>query len=172
MARLFHNLGNYAIMGPMKPITKKIFDLLAQHSIEYQYIEHDAAVTCEQSAAARGESQDIGGKTILFKGGKDYFLFVISAAKAVDSNKVRKILKKQKLRFATEQELMDLCQVEKGALPPFGEPIYQYPLYIDQSVYENDKIAFNAGDVTKSVIMGIKDYLQLVDAHKVSFAKD
>ncbi|WP_091983402.1 YbaK/EbsC family protein [Pseudoalteromonas denitrificans] len=152
-------------------ITEKLRLLLQEKHIEYKEIDHEAAQTCEISAKARGEDIKIGGKTLLFKDKKGFHLFVLSAEKQVDSNKVRQILKSQKLRFATEQELQDLCYVQKGALPPFGKPIYPYDLYLDESILYNEKIAFNAGILTKSFILNTQDYLTLVCANYSCFAK-
>ena len=43
-------------------------------------------------------------------------------------------------------------------MPPFGAPILPFPLYVDPSVLENQRIAFNAGSLTDSIIMTIDDY--------------
>ena len=152
-------------------LTEKIFNILKERNIDYKYIEHAPTVTCEESAAARGEDIGIGGKTLLFKDKRDFRIFVISARLQADSNRIRKILRSQRLRFATAQELMDLAGVEKGALPPFGREFLPYDLYVDYSVLYNDKIAFNAGDITKSVIMSTNDWLSLVEPKFCSFSK-
>ncbi|MCP4681104.1 MAG: hypothetical protein GY864_02080 [Desulfobacterales bacterium] len=158
-------------MGPTEPdITKRIRQLLLENNIAFQEIDHGPAVTCEQSAKARGCDQKIGGKSILLKDKQDYRLFVMSAALQVDSKKVRKILKSGWLRFATKEELREIAGVEKGALPPFGRDILPLDLYLDESILKNRKIAFNAGMVTKSFIMKVKDYLELVDPVVCSFA--
>ena len=159
-------------MGNSEPdITKKIRALLNENSITFQEIDHEPAITCEQSAKARGCSQEIGGKSILFKDRSDFRLFVMSAALQVDSKKVRKILDSSWLRFATTKELWEMAGVEKGALPPFGRDILPVDLYLDESILKNDKIAFNAGMVTKSFIMKVKDYLKVIDPIICSFAK-
>ena len=95
-------------MNDIEPdITKQIRTLLNENSIEFEEIDHEPAMTCEQSAKARGCSQEIGGKSILFKDKSDFRLFVMSAALQVDSKKVRKILKSGWLRFATTEELWE-----------------------------------------------------------------
>ena len=152
-------------------VHQKLLMLLNDNKIEYTLLEHSETVTCEQSAQARGESVAIGGKTILFKDKKDFRIFTLSAAKEVDSNKVRKILSSQRLRFATSDELRDLCGVVKGALPPIVKGLYPYSHYLDRSVLENEKIAFNAGLLTKSIIMKTKDYLDIIDAQVCDFSK-
>ena len=153
-------------------ITEKLRLLLETNNISFKEVDHDPAATCEASAKARGEDIKIGGKTILFKDKTDFRLFVISAVKQVDSNRVRKILKSQRLRFATNEELKCLCGVEKGALPPFGRDFYPYDLFVDESVLRNEKIAFNAGALTKSFVLKTEDYLKLIKPTICSFAKE
>ena len=153
-------------------LTTKIKQYLVDSNISYKELDHDEAHTCEDSARLRGEDISIGGKTLLFKDKTSFKLFVISARLQVDSNKVRKILGSSKLRFATTDELMNLCNVVKGALPPFGRPIQDFDLYIDHSIKKNEKIAFNAGLLTKSIILQTKDYFNLVDATFCNFQKE
>jgi prolyl-tRNA editing enzyme YbaK/EbsC (Cys-tRNA(Pro) deacylase) len=56
-----------------------------------------------------------------------------------------------------------------GSVPPFGEPILPFPLYADTSIASNEKIAFNAGSLTDSVIMQVSDYLRLAKPTQFSF---
>lgn len=153
-------------------LTAKIIHLLNENKIKFKELDHRSTVTSEESAKARGEDIKIGGKTLLMKDKEDFRLFVLSAALQADSNKMRKILKSQKLRFATEEELKELAGVTKGALPPFGKPILPYDLYVDESILNNEKIAFNAGLLTKSIIMSVKDWKQLVTYQLCQFTKE
>jgi len=153
-------------------LTQKIKTLLDDNHIPYREVTHAASPTCEISASERGESIEIGGKAVLFKAKKSFYLFVLSAAKQVDSNKVRKILGSQKLRFATEDELEQQAGVVKGALPPFGKPLQPFDLFLDESILKNESIAFNAGDLTVSIILKVEDYLKVVNPKVFSFAKD
>lgn len=155
----------------MKNLTERLRELLQENNISFEERDHPAGSTCETAANARGEELKIGGKTLLFKDKRGFHLFVLSAAKQADNNKIRKILKSQKLRFATKEELLELVGVEKGALPPFGRDLLPYDLYLDKSILENEKIAFNAGILTKSFILKVKDYLEVVDPIICQFSK-
>jgi Ala-tRNA(Pro) deacylase len=148
----------------------KILNFLDSHQIQYDLIEHPPAETCELSANHRGKDMAIGGKSILFKDKKDFRLFTLPADKKVDNNKVRKILKSQKLRFASNEELMHLAGVVKGALPPFGVPLIPYDHYVDNKLKDNTEIAFNAGVLTLSVVMDMQDYIRLVNPTWCDFA--
>lgn len=154
-------------------LTQKIRTLLEENAIDYQERVHPPARTCEESAQARGEEIRIGGKTLLLKDKQGtYRLFALSAAREADSNKIRKILNSQKLRFATDGELRDLAGVEKGALPPFGRDILPFDLYVDGSILENDRIAFPPGVTTLSFIMDVKDWFGLARPTVCSFARE
>jgi len=155
----------------MKTLTEKLRKLLQDREIDFEEVDHEPGPDCESAANARGEDLKIGGKTLLFKDKTGFRLFVLSAAKKADNNKIRKILKSQKLRFATQEELFEMTGVEKGALPPFGRDLLPFDLYLDKSILENERIAFNAGILTKSYILKVKDYLQLVDPIICQFSK-
>ena len=49
-------------------------------------------------------------------------------------------------------ELSERTGLVSGDVPPFGEPVLPFPLYADESVFENPRIAFNAGSLTDSII--------------------
>ena len=63
------------------------------------------------------------------------------------------------LRFATPEEVLQLTQLQIGAIPPFGK-LFEIPTYVDENLSANENIAFNAGDRCKSIIMRYKDYIE------------
>ncbi|MCK9409266.1 MAG: hypothetical protein M0R68_09030 [Bacteroidetes bacterium] len=112
----------------------------------------------------------IGGKAIVMKIDNVFKLFVLSASLKVDSKKIRERFRVKSIRFATKEELMELTGLVPGSVPPFGQPILPLELYIDHSILENEKIAFNAGSLTDSVILTTKDYLSIVQADRFLFS--
>ena len=151
-------------------ITDHIKALLASSSIPYREVHHQPTHTSEESAKARGEDISIGGKAILMKVGEEYKLFVLSAARKIDSQKIKERFDTRRLRFATPEELLQLTGLVPGSVPPFGRPILPFDLYLDGSVTKNDKIAFNAGSLTVSIIMSCRDYLGLVSPDVFDFS--
>lgn len=151
-------------------LEKKIINLLQNSGVSYKLIEHDQAPTCELAAKLRGKKLEAGLKTVLFKDKSRFALFSLRADRQVDSKKVRKILGSQKLRFATEDELIDLTGVKKGALPPFGQELFSLDLYLDTSVHDYPEVAFNVGVTTCSCILKTEDYLKLVGPKLVQFS--
>jgi Ala-tRNA(Pro) deacylase len=148
----------------------EIKKLLASHGVQYREVHHEPTRTSAESAKARGEDLAIGGKAILMKVGEEFKIFVLSAAKKVDSQKIKEHFGEKKLRFATPEELNDLTGLVPGAVPPFGKPITPFELHVDVSVTTNEKIAFNAGSLTDSIIMSCKDYLSIASPEIFEFA--
>ena len=148
-----------------------ITSLLDAHGIVYRTVHHEPTKTSEESAKARGEDIAIGGKAILLKVDETFSLFVISAAKKVDSQKIKKLFGAKRLRFASADELMQLTHLVPGCVPPFGRPVLPFELIIDTSILQNEKIAFNAGSLTDSVIMQTADYLRVSNGRVMEFGE-
>mmetsp|Transcript_19222 Transcript_19222/g.41774 ORF Transcript_19222/g.41774 Transcript_19222/m.41774 type:complete len:207 (-) Transcript_19222:636-1256(-) len=180
-------------LSPQAQYFKFIQEFLDQNNAEYQTIHHEETLTSEESAHARGVSLSTGGKALLLKIGddvrSDFFLFVMSASRKLNSKAIKKEMKKRgkaakNIRFVTIEELTNITGgLVPGCVPPFGKPILKSPkaddvngneyehgddtdkyieLYVDTSIAEdNDTIAFNAGSLTDSILMSVPDYLRV-----------
>lgn len=156
----------------MRPVLDRIRELLESHKVAFREVGHEPTFTSEQSASARGEEVKIGGKALLIKLDDRFHLFVLSAAKKIDSKAIKRYFKVKKTRFATAEELQSLTGLVPGSVPPFGRPILDFDLYVDESVLENKKIAFNAGSLTDSIVMSVEDYLQISSPTVFCFSQD
>lgn len=157
-------------MNPGNPKLSLILEFLDGEGITYRRISHEPTRTSEDSARARGEALETGGKALLLKAGEDFSVFVLSAALKLDSSAVKKRLGVKSLRFATADELMDLTGLVPGSVPPFGEPVLPFPLFVDESIEANDRIAFNAGSLTDSVVLSTVDYLRVAGGEIFRFS--
>jgi prolyl-tRNA editing enzyme YbaK/EbsC (Cys-tRNA(Pro) deacylase) len=106
-----------------KTILDEIRGLLEEAGAEFRELHHEPTLTSEDSARVRGEELRVGGKALLLKTDQDFRIFVISAARRVDSGAIRRHLSLKKTRFATSEELRELTGLVPGAVPPFGRPI-------------------------------------------------
>ena len=146
----------------------KIIQLL--HGIDIKVIEHPPTHTSQESALARGESMSIGGKALVMKAGDTFGIFVLSADRIMDSKKLKDYFKIKQIRFATKEELDALTGLPSGAVPPFGRPVFDLNLYADNSILENEYIAFNAGSLTISIKMKVDDYIKIAKPVIFSFS--
>ena len=83
------------------------------------------------------------------------------ADRKFDSAAVKKQLSVKKMRFATKEELFELTGLVPGSVPPFGEPILPFPLYVDEAIKVNNRIAFNAGSLTTSFVLPMEEFLRV-----------
>ncbi len=136
----------------------RIVDLLTASGCSFEVLEHAAASTAGEAAAARGSRLEQGTKAILIKYGRQFGVFAMSAERAVHSAKIRHALGEQRTRFATRRELRDLTGLAPGSVPPFGEPVLPLPLFADPSVLERGIMFFAAGSRTRSIRLEAVDY--------------
>ena len=139
----------------------KIKAFLDQNYVSYEFKEHEPVRTSEEAAAARGEDIRIGAKALLLKAGNKFIMVVLSAAKRINSKELKRILGVKSLRFATPDEVKEKTGCEAGGVPPFPN-IFGIDLLVDKSVVENEYMAFNAGERTKSLRIKTQDYLKLL----------
>jgi Ala-tRNA(Pro) deacylase len=150
----------------------KIRNLLNDAGTAFREVQHEPTRTSEESAAARGEALSIGAKALLLRTDDVFRLFVLPADRKLDSTAIRRHLGVRKTRFATVEELDRLVGLVPGAVPPFGEPILPFQIYADESVgVENDRVAFNAGSLTHSIIMAASDWAAIAKPRRFRFAK-
>ena len=153
-----------------RAVFESIRDLLDSSGIEYRHVEHEPTRTSEDSARVRGEPLDIGGKALVLKVGEGFRLFVLSAARKLDSGAVKRRFSVKSCRFASREELAELTGLVPGSVPPFGRPVLPFDLYVDTSVARNERIAFNAGSLTDSLILPTRDYLGITSPEIFTFS--
>ncbi len=64
-----------------------------------------------------------------------------------------------------------MTELTPGAVPPFGRPVLSFELFVDGSILENERIAFNAGALTTSIIMNVTDYVRVAQPTVFNFSR-
>ena len=153
-------------------VLDRIRRLLDEKHAVYRVVDHLPTLTSEESAAARGEPLDVGAKALLLKTDDVFRLFILCADLGLDSGAIRKQLGVKKTRFATPEELLELTGLVPGSVPPFGEPVLPFELYADDQIgVRHDRVAFNAGSLTTSIILSAVDWQRIANPQRFTFAK-
>lgn len=139
----------------------KIKSFLDSNQVKYEFKEHEPVRTSEEAAAVRGDDIKIGAKALVLKADNEFVMVVLSAAKKIDSKALKRILGIKSLRFATPDEVKAKTGCVPGGVPPFAH-VFGLKLIIDKSITENEYMAFNAGERTKSLKMKTQDYVRLL----------
>lgn len=152
-------------------VFQRIKALLEAAEVSFVVRDHVPTFTSEESAAARGEELGTGAKALLVKCNSDFRLFVLPADRKLDSKAVKRHLNIRKMRFASSTELLELTGLVPGAVPPFGRPVLNFPLCIDEGMRENSRVAFNAGMLTRSITMSGSDYIRVAEGQLGRFSQ-
>jgi Ala-tRNA(Pro) deacylase len=153
-------------------VLETIRGLLSGAGIEFKEIEHAPTHTSEESARVRGESLSVGAKALVVKTDDVFRLFVLPADRQFDTKRVKQQLGVRNVRFATREELLELTGLVPGAVPPFGKPVLPLELYSDVGIGSTaNKVAFNAGALTVSIVMAASDWKAVARPVEFAFAK-
>jgi prolyl-tRNA editing enzyme YbaK/EbsC (Cys-tRNA(Pro) deacylase) len=153
-------------------ILTKIRNSMLETGIAFREVEHQPTFTSAESALARGEDLKVGAKALLLRLDDHFANFVLPADRQLDSAAVKRHFGAKRTRFATSDELRELTGLVPGSLPPFGHPILPFELFADSSMgVDVDRIAFNAGSLTVSIIMSAIDWEAFAKPQRFAFVK-
>lgn len=151
-------------------ITKKAIEFLRSKGIEFEKLEHQPVTTSSAAAGARGSRLSQGAKAIVVKANEQFYHLIISAAVPVDNSKLRKVLGTRRVRFANQEELLELTGCLPGAVPPFGN-LFGLPVFMDNALMSEEIVYFNCGSHTVSLRMARSDLVEVTGARVVDFHK-
>ncbi|MEL6341666.1 MAG: YbaK/EbsC family protein [Myxococcota bacterium] len=150
-------------------VLNQIAALLDAAAVAYTRIDHPPTTTAKEAADARNLPMSLGGKSLVMKLGTsdDFAVFAVSGDRKTKSSLIRRALGVQRFRFATRDELHSLTGLVPGCVPPFGRPIFDLPLYVDQRIAGNERIAFSPGRHDVSFLMSVADYLSVAQPERI-----
>src|SRR3970040_3165563 len=110
-------------------------------------------------------------KVVIFLGDGKLSMLVLPPPARVDMDRAAASLGAKELRLAHEDEFADRfpgCEV--GAMPPFGN-LYDLPVFVDNSLAEDETIVFEAGTHTDTMSMKYADFERLGKTQPAEFAR-
>ena len=146
----------------------KLYDLLDQLNISYEYIEHPPAPTIE-IAKQYWEGHDAQHcKNLFFRNhkGNKHFLVILNCDQEMNIHQIEKMLKQGKLSFASEERLMKWLGVAPGSVTPFGlinDTQHHVHLFLDNTLLKAEKLSFHPCMNTASLIVSQKDFKRFLD---------
>lgn len=148
----------------------KLKEFLDAEKVKYVTISHSTAYTAQEIAAAAKIPGKELAKTVIVKLDGRMAMAVLPASAMVDLDALKRAAGAETVELASEDEFKShFPDCEAGAMPPFGG-IYGMDVYSDESLAEDEEIAFNAGSHTELVRLAYEDYERLARPRKASFA--
>ena len=152
------------------PIFIRIKELLDSHGVAYQVLEHPPVYTSEEAARIRGTDLSQGAKALVFQADGAPMLLLVAGDRRIDARRFKKRFGIKDLRLAPAEEVECLTGLRIGSIPPFGN-LLGLPTYVDETVTQHQRIVFNAGRHTHSIIMACQDFLDVVCPTVAAFSQ-
>jgi Ala-tRNA(Pro) deacylase len=149
---------------------QRLKDFLDEHQVKYVVISHSRAFTSQEIAAATHIPGKALAKTVIVDIDGKTAMAVLPGSQNVDLALLRDALGAERVTLAKEAAFKDrFPECDVGAMPPFGN-LYGMPVYVADSLTEDEEIAFNAGSHDQLVKMAYRDFERLVQPEVMRFA--
>jgi len=139
---------------------------LDQLGIPHRIFHHETPVTSfEQAASDRKQRPEQIVRSILFQIRPEEFTMVLMAGRGqVDWKKLRQLVKRSRVRMATEEEVLEVTGYRIGTVSPFGLKNQASPehgrrvrVLLDASVLREEEISIGSGVRNTTIIMKSED---------------
>ena len=142
---------------------EKLKTFLDENGVPYDTVKHQEVYTAQEAAAAAHIPGKDVAKTVMVKIDGDMAMVVLPATYNVSLDRVQSATGAGAVELAGEDEFRDLFpSCEPGAMPPFGN-LWDMPVFVDNHLREDERIAFAAGNHHELVRLPYSDFERLVD---------
>jgi Cys-tRNA(Pro) deacylase len=127
---------------------------LERLGIPHRVFRHEQPVaSLEEAASARNQRPEQVVRSILFQVRPGEFVMVLIAGRTqVDWKKLRQLVKRSRVRMATEEEVLEVTGYRIGTVSPFGVR-NQVRVLLDASVLREEEISIGSGVRNVAIIM-------------------
>ena len=146
-------------------------DYLRENRIPFETQHHPRVVTAQEVAASEHVPGKMLAKTVMVLADREMVMLALPAPYQVDLGKAATALGVKEARLAEEEEFEDTfpdCEI--GAMPPFGN-LYGVPVYVDETLAEDETIVFRSGTHTDTMSVSYADFERLVEPTIAEFAR-
>jgi len=148
--------------------SEKLYRLLADLHITFEYIEHPAAPTIEIARQYWKGYDAKHCKNLFFRNhkGNRHYLVILDCDCDMDIHSIEKQLRQGKLSFASEQRMMKYLGVTAGSVTPFGlinDAEHHVHVFLDKNLQHAVRLSFHPCINTASLIVSKDDFLRFMD---------
>jgi Ala-tRNA(Pro) deacylase len=149
---------------------RKLKEYLDSQNVKYESIPHSTAYTAQGIAALTHIPGKELAKTVIVKIDDAIAMAVLPASSQVDLSLLKKGTEAETIGLVHESEFKDrFPDCETGAMPPFGN-LYGIPVFVEESLTEDEEIAFNAGSHNELIRLSYADFEKLVQPTVLKFS--
>ncbi|HLO90764.1 MAG TPA: prolyl-tRNA synthetase associated domain-containing protein [Lentimicrobium sp.] len=153
----------------------KLYQILDQLNISYEYHEHPPAPTIEIAGQYWKDILNTTHcKNLFFRNhkGNRHYLVIFDHRKELSIHDLEKYLKQGKLSFASEQRMDKYLGLKPGSVSPFGlinDNQHQVHLFLDHDLNQLPNISFHPNDNRASLVIAYSDFIKFINIMGNSF---
>lgn len=146
----------------------RLYQLLEELHIAYEYIEHPPAPTIEIAKQYWAGHDAQHCKNLFFRNhkGNRHYLVILNCDQDMAIHDIEKQLHQGKLSFASEIRMEKYLGVKPGSVTPFGlinDQEHHVTVFLDQTLQNAEKLSFHPCINTASLIIKRKDLIKFLD---------
>jgi Ala-tRNA(Pro) deacylase len=149
----------------------RLEEYLRENRVPFEAQHHPRAVTAQEVAASEHLPGKLLAKTVMVLADGEMVMLALPAPYQVDLERAAAALGVKEVRLAEEEEFEETfpdCEV--GAMPPFGN-LYGVPVYVDETLAEDETIVFRSGTHTETMSVSYADFERLAEPAIAEFAR-
>ena len=152
---------------------KEVYELLDSRGIEYIAVEHEAVYNIEEADRLELPHREAATKNLFIKDDKkrNYFVVVIPEYDRLNLRALREKIQSRPLKFANENELMDIMGLIPGQVTPFGtlnDKEHKVKVIFDE-YFRNGLMDAHPNDNTATMILKTQDVIKVLDEFGVPY---
>lgn len=131
---------------------------LEKLNIPHRVFKHEKQLmSFEQAAEERNQRPEQIVRSILFLvRPEEFWMVLVAGREQVDWKKLRQLVKRSRVRMATEDEVLEVTGYRVGTVSPFGLK-NQVKVLIDASVLREEEISIGSGTRQMAILMKSAD---------------
>ena len=153
----------------MASLPSKIKNYLDKNSAKYEEIAHRTVYTAYDAASTLKKELKEVAKNLLVQADNTYALVVVPADKRIDLAKLKIALGAKKVSIPKEEVLIKILKIKPGVVSSFGK-LHKVETWIDKAMLKTEQVVLSTGSATNSVLMKVKDFIQLEEAKLADIA--
>ncbi|MBI5272633.1 MAG: aspartate--tRNA(Asn) ligase [Chlamydiia bacterium] len=153
-------------------IRNEIIRRCKDRHIPFEHLTHEPTPTSEDSARVRNTLPEEGIKALILKGknSKKNYQFNIPSHLKLDA-KAASVAVGEKCEFEDPALIQERYGLVVGGVPPFGN-LLNLENFFDEGIAHLQRVAFNCGLSTESIVMQAKDLILLAEPKLGKFTKE
>jgi Ala-tRNA(Pro) deacylase len=146
----------------------RLYRLLEELSIQFDYHEHPPAPTIEEAKKYWKDLDATHCKNIFFRNhkGNRHYLVILEHTRDLDIHDLEKRLKQGKLSFASDERMYRYLGLTPGSVTPFGlinDQEHHVHVFLDENLLRSRTISFHPCINTASIILKMEDFLRFLN---------